>query len=238
MFNNVFAVIKNKLLILLLLSIFISGCTSTKIKPEDRHKLSSINLNSYVEKPKNLSYIGPYTLSSFATVVLLSLPGHLVGGVAGAALDGGLSGLSEGSQTPEGNDLKIIAETNNIFIDKIVFEEASNLLRQSKNLNLIESTNQKTATLNIIIVQYGFGVRNRFSSKHYPILHVKFNLIDNFGIEIWKNDFLISPLHHESKMVLLNDIKENPDVIEKTWRSASNAAIKPIVNNLIKLVND
>lgn len=205
---------KQYLLSLLVLSAFLSGCATTqKMSASDRQNLESVQINSTVQTPPEMYYLAP--------------------GASAAMLFGGVGGLIAGaaSESP-GKSLKAFAEKNNIFIDKIVYEELYESIKKSGKLLVTDSPTQKSAILNISIVQYGFSVPTAFSSKIVPVIYIKCTLVDSSGRVIWSSSDRVLPLGNPADAVAPNEIRSNPKLIESSWRIASKAIASKIVKTL------
>ncbi len=203
---------KKFLLCLLTLSIFLTGCATTeKMSMTDRQKLTSVSINADVKKASELYYVGPGAGIGMAF-------GAIGGAIAGAA--------------STGKALQAFAEQNNIFIEKIVLEEFNDALRKSNKIPVVESPSQSSATLNISIVQYGFATPNVLSSGRKPLLIIEVSMVDMSGKTIWKaKDFLIA-FNNPAEAISLDEMKNNPKLIENSWRVAARVVIAGILKQL------
>ena len=203
-----------KLLLLISLSVALSGCASIqKMSLEDRQRLQTISVNPVVEKAPEMYYLGPG--SGF---------GMMFGAIGGA--------ITAAASIAPGKALREFAERNNIFIDKIVFEEVNNALHQSGKFAIAESATESSAILNISVYVYGFSIPHGFSSNLVPVVSIRCTLVDKSGKTIWRANDRVLPLGNPAEAVSQDDIKKNPRLIEDGWRIASRFIIETMVKGL------
>jgi hypothetical protein len=184
--------LKYSILLVLITSIFLSGCASTqKLSTADRKKIEAVYINTNVEKVMYYNF-GP----------------------------------------ADNKILETFAEQNNIFIDKIVVEELNTALRQSGKIPVADSASQSSATLNISFIMYGFSKPDLISSTLVPIASIKCSMIDLSGKIIWSASDRVSSIRfsNPAEPMTLDEMKNNPKLIENAWR----AATKKVVANIVK----
>jgi hypothetical protein len=205
---------KKIVLSLLIVGAFLSGCATTQqISSADRASLRSVAITNTIEKPAKMYYFGPGASIGF-----------LFGGVGGV--------IAAGTQVEPGEQLRKFAELNNVQIDNIVREEAISAFRSSGKVTINETKDSSASTMNISIAQYGFSVPNGFSSKLVPIVAIQCSLVDASGKTIWSSIDRINLLGNPVKGRTLEDFKNNPKLIEESWRLATRAIVEKIVKNL------
>ena len=197
---------------ILALSVFISGCASTqKMSSTDRQNLTNVKISTEVEKAPEMYYLGPGI------------------GMFFGAIGGAITAISQG---PAKNSLQAFAEDNNIHIEQIVLEEANKAFKQSGKLSIIENQNIHSTSLNIEVSQYGFSIPNGFSSKLVPIVRIKCSLVDTLGKTIWSSNDYVTTLGNPAEASSMDELKNNPKLIEDSWRVASKTILANIVKNL------
>lgn len=193
---------------------FLSGCATTQeMTTGDRASLASVVVGPAVEKPAKMYYLGPGASIGLA-----------FGAIGGA--------IVAGTQQTPADQFQAFAEQNNVQIEKIVLEEATSAFRKSGKLTIKEAKEAGSSTLNISIAQYGFSVPNGFSSKLVPIVAIKCALVDGAGKIIWSSSDRVLPLGNPAESHTPEDFKNNPKLIEESWRLATRVIVEKIVNNL------
>lgn len=199
---------------ILFISAFIGACSSTpSISSSDRARLGSVVINSTVFKSQKMSYMGPGSAAGYAF------------GAIGAA-------ISAGSQGTSGEALQKFAEQNNVSIEKIVLDEATNAFRNSGKVTLQQVKTAGSTTLDIVIVDYGFLIPNGFSTKLVPALNIRFNLVDASGRTIWSKTDFVTPLGNPASARSLDEFRSNPKLIEESWRLAARQISANVVKKL------
>lgn len=192
------------------LLVFINGCSSTQnTEAMDRHSLKSVKINTSIKKPPEMFYLG-------------SGIGFMFGAIGGV--------ITAIAQESPGKSFQTFAESNNIYIENIVLDEANNALNHSERLS--SDDDQDAPTLYISIFKYGFSIPNGFSSKLVPIVGIECSLIDKSGKTIWSSSASVSTVWNPAEAHSLEDLKSNPKLIEESWRVASKATIDKIVKSL------
>jgi hypothetical protein len=199
---------------LVIVGALLSGCATTQqISSADRANLGSVAVSPTVEKPAKMYYFGP---------------GASIGLLFGAA--GGA--IVAGTQLAPGEQLRAFAEKNNVQIERIVREEITNAFRKSGKVTLKEAQDPSGCTLIIAIAQYGFSIPNGFSSKLVPIVSIKCSLVDGSGKTIWRSSDSVLPLGNPVEGHTPEDFKNDPNLIEESWRLATRAIAEKIVHKL------
>lgn len=188
---------------LLALLFLLSACATTQnLSDEDRRKISVVRINSNVQKVPAMYYLGPGTGILFAF-------GAIGAGVAAAV------------SVEPGKALQEFAEKNGIFIEKIAFQEIDTALRQSGKLKVSDSGEASAATMNVLVVQYGFSIPHGFSSNLVPVVAIRCEMVDAAGKVIWSANDTVLTLKNPAAPMSLEAMRDNPKSIEDAWRSAA-----------------
>lgn len=200
-----------KLLVLLLTAILVGCASAQRMSEADRQNLSTIAINTQIEKPEKMYYLGPNI-------------GWLFGGIGGL--------IAGEMQKPARNSLQAFAESNDINIEDIVLEESREAFENFGKVSLTDGSNPQSATLNIVITQYGFSIPTGFSTEVVPIVHIKCSLVDVSGKIIWSANDYTAPLGNPVESMALEDLKSNPELIANAWRVATRIILENIVKTL------
>jgi hypothetical protein len=204
--------LRNCLPFVLVLSVLLTGCASTqKLSEQDKKRIEVVKLNSKVERPKEMSYLGPGASVGF-------LFGPLGGAIAGAA-----------SLAP-GNEMLSFAEQNGVRIEEIVAQEFEGALRESGKLKIVDMVGDNGATINLSVIQFGFSVPNGFSSKLVPVVALKSEMVDAGGNVIWSARDNVLPLGNPVEGEPADALRSNAKAIEAAWR----AAVKHIARGMVE----
>lgn len=195
---------------LLAFALLAYGCATTQpMSDENRGRIKAVKINDKVQKAPNMYYLGPGTSALFAF--------GAVGGVAAAA-----------ASVEPGQALKEFAETNGIFVEKIVLQEIDTAFRDSRKLKVLDAAAAGDATMNIGVYMYGFSVPNGFSSSLLPVLAVLCELVDAGGKVIWSANGNVQVVRNPAVPMTLYEIRDRPQRIEEAWRRAATQIARKI----------
>ncbi|MGR9088143.1 MAG: hypothetical protein ACU841_13855 [Gammaproteobacteria bacterium] len=195
------------------IAILLSSCATTqKLSDFDRKRIAGVLINADVKVIPDMYYMGSSSTAGFMS----------------GAIGGVVSAIDDISQSRK---LKLLAENNEIYIEKIVIEEMRKAIGESGKINIADSSSSGTAQLNILIPQYGFSIPHGFSSKLVPVLHVTCEMLDSSGKRIWKWKESVSILNSPAEPVALEQIQADPGLIEHAWRMAAEDIAKRMINN-------
>ena len=204
-----------KMIKLLVLAVFMSGCAATvpnvKLDAVERQNIRVVAINENVTKKTELFY----------------------GGGMGAGVAFGLvGGLISGSiNDKEGAIIKATVADNKLEIDKIVLEEMTTAFKQAGKFPTA-AAGDKTATLmNIEIEQYGFQSADGLSDTLVPVISLKCTIQNGAGKVVWNVADNVGK-GKDVKTVHLSEIKTNPALIAETWRNASKIVVAKILAEL------
>ena len=195
---------------LLALALLAYGCATTQpLSEENRGKIKAVKINDGVQKAPAMYYLGPGTSVLFAF--------GAVGGAAAAA-----------ASLEPGKALQDFAETNGIFVEKIVLQEIDTAFRDSRKLKVLGAAEASDATMNIGVHFYGFSVPNGFSSSLVPVLAVRCEMVDAAGKVVWSATGDVQVLRNPAVPMTLFEIRDRPQRIEEAWRRAATQIARKI----------
>jgi hypothetical protein len=93
-------------------------------------------------------------------------------------------------------------------------------LRQSGKYRISDTADEKGATINLSIFQFGFSVPNGFSSRLVPVIAYSGEMIDASGNVLWRSTQSLSPLGNPVDGMPADELRSNPKAIEAAWRAA------------------
>lgn len=188
----------------------LSGCGTTQtMSQQDRARITSISIDGEVQKPKQMSYLGP---------------GGGIGLMFGA-VGGAITGATSASAAQV---IQEHAEKNNVLIEDIVAQEMAAEIRRSGRFRIVEKGADSGARMKITVRAYGFSIPNGFSSKLLPTLAVGGALVDSKGVTIWQAWDYISLLSNPIEGVSVEELKE-PQVIRRLWQNAAQLVAQKLV---------
>lgn len=201
-------------LILATVCLAFAGCASTpELEANAKTNLGPVRIDQPIYSAKEMYYLGPN--SGF---------GLMFGAVGGVA-------VAIANQSP-GQKLQAFAEANGIHIDQIVREEAAKAFQDSGKIKLTDDPNSKGAVLKISVPMYGFSIPTGFSSHLVPVIKIECALVAPDGTIIWKANDSVLPLGNPAKGITTDEIKQNPKLIEDSWRTAVRAIMEKFASNI------
>jgi hypothetical protein len=201
---------KERSLIALTLAVcaLLSGCGTTSLVSDPARKsISAVAISGNVAKPKQMFYLGPGD------------GGGLMFGAIGGAL---AAGPIERSRVA----FQGFIEEKGISIEKIVREEVEAAVQRSGKL----AVGPGGGTLSISIIQYGFGVPHLASSYVVPIVGFKCDIVDAGGKIVWSTSERLSTLGNPVEAVRPEAMRDDPALIERSWRTAARHLATNIIN--------
>jgi len=185
----------------------VAGCGTTSLVSDPaRKRIATVAINANIAKPPQMFYLGPGD------------GGGLFFGAIGGAL---AAGPIERSRIA----FQGFIEQKGISIEKVVREEVEAAVKRSGKLAI----GPGGGTLNITIIQYGFGVPHLASSYVVPTVGFKCEIVDAGGKTVWSTSERLSTLGNPVEAVKPEAMRDDPALIEKTWR----AAAKYLADNII-----
>lgn len=183
----------------LALSFLLAGCGTTSLVSDPARKsIKAVTIDATVAKPPQMFYLGPGD------------GGGLMFGAIGGAI---ASGPIERSRVA----FQAFIEQKGISIEKLVREEVEAAVRSSGKLAIAPGG----GTLKITILQYGFGVPHLASSFVVPIVGFQCDILDANGKLVWSTSERLSTLGNPVEPVRPEAMRDDPALIEKTWRAAA-----------------
>ena len=191
--------------------VLLAGCAAPQpLGPQERSKIGAVRIDADVKRVPDMFYLPP---------------GHAVGlmfGAVGGAITG--ASLAEPRQA-----MQAFVERNGIRIERIVSEELDAALRRSGKLPVVDGPADGAATIRAFVRQYGFGVPNALSSKVVPIVFIECSIVDPAGKTLWTSSDRVLTLGNPVEPVSVEELRDNPKLIESTWRQAT----KHIIANIL-----
>lgn len=215
-----------------------SGCTTTQyLGDEDRRKISVVRINSNVQKPPVMSYLGSGIGAFFGSGSIGAVgafPGIGLGAIAAiAALSVIGEAVANKSSLKAGKELQDSAEKNGIFIEQIAFQEIDAAIRQSGQLNVTDSEDATAPIVNVTVYQYGFSTPHGFSSNLVPVVAIRCEMVDATGKVIWSARDNVVSLGNPAAPMSLEAMLDDPKRIETAWRQASRRIAGNIAKGLL-----
>lgn len=187
--------------------IALAGCGTTSLVSDPARKsLAAVAIDANVSKPPQMFYLGPGDGG-----------GLMFGAIGGAAAAGPIERSRIAFQG--------FIEQRGISIEKVVREEVEEALRRSGKLAI----GQGGGTLRIAILQYGFGVPHLASSYVVPIIGLRCDILDAGGKVVWSTSERLSTLGNPHEAIKPEAMRDNPALIEQSWR----AAAKGLATNIV-----
>jgi hypothetical protein len=203
---------KSGQIFLVSLAILVAGCAATQtVSDPNRKQVSSVTISGSVAKPPSMFYLGPGGAS-----------GLMFGAIGGA--------LAAQSIEDSRKTFQEHVDKNGISIEKIVLEEVSTAIRQSGKFRLADSPQNGGAVISVSIFQYGFSIPNGFSSRLVPIVGVRCEMKDASGRVLWSSQERTHPLGNPVEPIDPEVIRNDPKVLESSWRAAAKYVAAAIVN--------
>ena len=203
---------RRRFLILLALSAVAPGCATTQLVSDPaRNRISVVTINDAVTKPPAIYYLGP---------------GGAVGLMFGA-IGGALAapGIEKDRMT-----FQQFVEKTGVSIENIARQEIEAAIRQSGKLAVADKPQPGAGTVRISVFQYGFSIPHGFSSMLVPILGIQCEVADASGKVLWSARDRLLTLGNPVEPVTPEAIRDDPKVMEKSWR----AAARHIAASLVK----
>jgi hypothetical protein len=193
----------------------LGGCASSQtMTAQDRQRITVIAISSQVKKRDTMDYQGPGQWGNEQASLVASVVGH---GAAGK---------------PIGEDLQLQALSNNIYIDKIVRESLASALKTENKYTLVAEGTPGAYVMAIEVNLYGFGAPGVLSSTVVPMVKVTCSIGDPTGRIIWRASGQLLNIYNPIQAQKPEDLYLNPQLIETSWREASEIIATKIVKSL------
>jgi hypothetical protein len=192
----------------------LGGCASQTMTAQDRQRITVIAISSQVKKRDTMDYQGPGQWNNEQASLVASVFGH------------------GGAGKPIGEDLQLQALSNNIYIDKIVRESLASALKTDNKYTLVPEGTPGAYVMAIEVNLYGFGAPGVFSSTVVPMIKVTCSITDPTGRIIWRASGQVLNLYNPVPAQKPEDLYLKPQLIETSWREASEIIAAKIVKGL------
>jgi hypothetical protein len=193
----------------------LGGCSSSQtMTAQDRQSIKTIAISSQVKKRDTMDYQGPGQWGNEQASLVASVFGQ---GAAGK---------------PIGEDLQLQALSSSIYIDKIVRESLATALRTENKYTLVPEGTPGAYVMAIEVNLYGFGAPGVLSSTVVPMIKVTCSIGEPTGRIIWRASGQLLNLYNPVQAQKPEDLYLNPQLIEKSWREASEIIATKIVKKL------
>lgn len=192
----------------LVLYALLAGCGTTSLVSDPARKsITAVTVDATVAKPPQMFYLGP--------------------GDGGGLMFGAIGGALAAGPIERGRvAFQAFIEQKGISIEKLIREEVEAAVRSSGKLAVAPGG----GTLKISIIQYGFGVPHLGSSYVVPTVGFQCDIIDAGGKLVWSASERLLTLGNPVEPVKPEAMRDDPALIERTWRAAAKYLAANILN--------
>lgn len=177
----------------------LAGCGTTQIVSDPaRVNVKVVAIESVPLPRDRFFYLGPGDGT-----------GLMFGAIGGAAS----AGRIQDSRTA----FLAFIDSKGVSLERIAREEVSAAVERSGKLK----TGTGGGTLRITFQQYGFGVPHLGSSYVVPVMTYQCEILDPAGKVVWAASERLSTLGNPVEPVKPEAMRDDPALIEKTWRAAA-----------------
>lgn len=200
---------KNRHLIILLLTVCLSGCVTVKKKSLAQDIIiEDITIDRSVAVADEMYYYGP----SYNAAMLFGV----IGGAIKANEDG-----------KESQMIEDLAKENNIDIKQIVYDAFSKAIEENTSYNLSPDS---IYSLHLDIKQYGLSIPNGLASGMRPLLLVQAELKNNSQGVVWQGGHHLALIGNKIEKIGLEQLMRNPNVLKSSWEKAAKKVAEETVS--------
>lgn len=194
-----------KKILILFLSIIFTGCTHITMNKQEKQSIKKIYINPEISQPEIMTY---YTFDEDAILGPFNISFNIA----------------------RGDELKKLAEENNIDIKKIIYSEFKKKLIIKNNLKIAKSpVNNPILKINILI--YGISIPKMLSNDFIPLLTVQANLMKNDKV-IWQDSESAPIFGGNLPRYKMQDILNRPKNLYVMWEQAADDVVNKLLADM------
>lgn len=203
-------------LIFIYLTSLLCGCASQSLSPANRAAVHTVNVDSNVVMPKDVTYFGAGQNMAAA-----------LGGVVGAI-------VASSTAAPPIRRIETALKDNDIYVDKILVNEFTAQLQNRKAFQVVANKDPADATFKIKVTQYGLYEHAPLSSELKTVIAVDASLVNKSGTVIWRDIEQVTMLNSPAPAYTLKQYLSNPLLLQDGFTAACSLVSTKLLNNLLE----